>query len=98
MVKLNEVAPFSGMLAAPNRLDIVGGDTTVTLALEVFPVPPSTEVTWTLLFCSPAAVPVTFTETVHEALTASVPPARLTEPDPATAVTVPPHCCLDHWA
>ena len=45
MVKLNEVEPFSGMLAAPKALLITGGATTVMEALEVFPVPPSVEVT-----------------------------------------------------
>ena len=39
----------------------------------------------------PAVVPCTFTETVQLALEASVPPVRLTLPDPATAVAVPPH-------
>src|SRR5258708_25752027 len=67
-----------------------GGATTVMLALVVFPVPPSVDVTWVLLFFTPAVVPVTFTATVHEALNASVPPDRLTVPEPATAVAVPP--------
>jgi len=44
-VKVKEVAPFSATLAAPNALMITGGDTTVMLALEVLPVPPSVEVT-----------------------------------------------------
>ena len=90
MVKLSEVEPFSGMLAAPNALMITGGATTVIEALEVLPVPPSVEVTWTLLFFTPAVVPVTFTETVQEALAARVPPERLTLEDPTTAVAVPP--------
>ena len=46
-------------------------------ALEVFPVPPSVEVTWTLLFFTPAVVPCTLTETVQEALAAKVPAERL---------------------
>ena len=45
MVKLSEVEPFSGMLAAPKALMITGGPTTVMLALEVLPVPPSVDVT-----------------------------------------------------
>ena len=52
--------------------------------------PPSVEVTWTLLFLTPAVVPVTLTETVQLALAASVPPERLMLPEPATAVAVPP--------
>jgi hypothetical protein len=94
MVKVNEVEPFSGMLAAPKALLIVGGATTLMPALEVFPVPPSVEVTWTLLFFTPVVVPVTFTETVHEALAASVPPDRLTEDESATAVSRPPQVVL----
>ncbi len=34
MVKLNDVAPLSGMLPAPNTFDIVGGDATVMLAMR----------------------------------------------------------------
>src|SRR5580693_6908904 len=79
------------MLAAPNALMITGGPTTVMLAFEVFPVPPSVEATCTLLFFTPAVVPVTFNETAHEAPTASVPLDKLTELAPATAVAVPPH-------
>ena len=45
MVKLSDVEPFSGMLAAPNALMITGGPTTVIDALDVLPVPPSVEVT-----------------------------------------------------
>jgi hypothetical protein len=44
-VKLSEVAPFNGMLAAPNALMITAGVVTVMLAFEVFPVPPSDEIT-----------------------------------------------------
>src|SRR5258708_755065 len=74
---------------------ITGGATTVMLAFEVLPVPPSVDVTWVLLFFTPAVVPVTFTTTVHEALAASVPPERLAEPEPATAVAVPPHVLVN---
>jgi hypothetical protein len=42
------------------------------------------------LFFTPAVVPVTLTETVQLALAASVPADKLTDPDPATAVAVPP--------
>ncbi len=90
MVKLRLVEPFSGMLAAPKDLIITGGPITLIEALEVFPVP-SVEVTCTLLFFTPAVVPCMFTETVHEPLAATDPPDRLTEPEPPTAVAVPPH-------
>jgi hypothetical protein len=42
------------------------------------------------LFSTPAVVPVTFTENVHEPLPTSVAAARLTLPAPAVAVIVPP--------
>jgi hypothetical protein len=45
-----------------------------------------------VLVCTPMATPVTFTEKVHEAPAASVPPDRLMLFDPAVAVIVPaPH-------
>ncbi len=91
MVKLSEVEPFSGMLAAPKALTMVGGATTVMDALAVLPVPPLVDVTWTLLFFTPAVVPWTFTETVQLALGANVAPLKATEEDPATAVAVPLH-------
>jgi hypothetical protein len=67
---------------------------TVTLALDVLPVPPSFEETVTLLFFTPMEVPVTVSETVHWLPAASVPAERLTESDPGTAVTVPPQLLL----
>src|ERR1035441_9637171 len=67
------------------------GTATITLALAVFPVPPSVAVTLpVVLFLAPAVVPVTLTDTVQLALAASVPADRLTEEEPATAVGVPP--------
>ena len=94
MVKLRLVVPFKGMLAAPNALAIAGGPTTVIEAFEVLPTPPSVELTVTLLFLTPVVVPWILTETVHDPPAASVPPARLTEPEPLTAVAVPPQVLL----
>src|SRR5205814_10520694 len=94
MVKVSEVEPFNGIEAAPNALMITGGATTVMLAFEVLPVPPSVEVTCTLLFFTPAVAPCTSTETVHEALAARVRADRLTVQDPPTAVAVPPQVLL----
>ena len=91
MVKLSEVEPFSGMLAAPNALAMVGGATTVIDALEVFPVPATVSDTVTLLFFTPAVVPCTFTETVQLAPGASDAPERLTVDEPAVPVAVPLH-------
>jgi hypothetical protein len=90
IVKLRLVEPFSGIEAAPNALLIVGGPTTVMLALDVLPVPLSVAVTVTLLFFTPPVVPVMFTLNVHEAVAARVAPERLTEVAPAVAVIVPP--------
>ena len=61
MVKVSDVVPFSGMLAAPNALVIDGGEATVKLAEAVLPVPPLVELTApvVLVYC-PEAVPVTF--------------------------------------
>ena len=94
IVKLREVEPFRGILAAPKALMITGGAVTVMLAFDVLPVPPSVAVTCTLLFLTPAVVPCTSTETVQEALAARVPPDRLTEDEPPTAVAVPPQVLL----
>ena len=90
MVNVSEVVPFSGTLAAPNALAIDGGATTLMEAEAVPPVPPSVEVTLpVVLFCVPAAMPVTFTENVQELLAAIVPPLRLITFVPAVAVIVP---------
>src|SRR5262249_39637285 len=84
----------SGIEAAPNVvLRKSGGDTTIMDAVLLgTPVPPSADVgAVVVLFFTPAVVPVTFIETVHEALAASAPPDKLTVPDFAAAETVPPH-------
>jgi len=94
MVKVNEVDPFNGMLDAPNALMITGGARMVMLVFDVLPVPPSVEVTVTLLFFTPAVIPVTLTDTVHDALAAKPPADRLADDDPATAVAVPPQVLL----
>jgi len=90
MVKLSVLLPFNAILAGANALLIAGGTTTVMFAVEVLPVPPLVEVADTLLLFTPAVVPVTFTLKVHEVLVVKVAPARLTVPEPATAVMVPP--------
>ena len=96
MVKLSEVEPFNGMLAAPKAFAIVGGATTVIEALEVLPVPPLVDVAWTLLGFTPAVVPCTSTDTVQfgGGGGASDAPLKDTDEDPATAVTVPPQVLL----
>jgi len=93
-VKLKEVDPFKGMLAAPKALIRTGAPTIVMLAFDVFPVPPSVEVTATLLFLRPGVVPVTFKDTAHDAFAARAPPDRLTDEAPTKAVAVPPQVLL----
>jgi len=90
MVKLRLVEPFNGMLPVPNALLMLGGATTVIEALAVLPVPPSVELTVTLLVFAPAVVPVTFADTMQDAPGARLPPDKDTEDDPLTAVAVPP--------
>jgi hypothetical protein len=93
MVNVSEVVAFRAMLLGLNTLAIDGGATTLIEAEAVPPVPPSVEVTLpVVLFCVPAAIPVTFTEKVQEPLAAIVPPLRLITFVPAVAVIVPaPH-------
>jgi hypothetical protein len=90
-VKLRVVVPFRAIVGAPNVLVIAGGAITARLADAVPPVPPSIDVTApVVLFCAPAAVPVTFTPNEHDAPAASVAPVKLTLPDPTAAAIVPP--------
>ena len=90
-VKLRVVVPLMAMLAAPNVFAIVGGAMMVTLADAVPPVPPSVDVTApVVLFRTPADVPVTLTEKVHEAPAARVAPERVMLLDPGAALIVPP--------
>lgn len=92
IVNVKEVVPFRAMVPTPNALLIVGGATTVIVAvLDVAPAPLSVELTVpVVLLLSPAVVPLTSTVTVQVAgLAAIVPADKLTEPEPATAVTLP---------
>ena len=77
IVNVRLVLAFSGIEAAPNAFEIVGGVATVMLAEAVFPVPPLVELTApVVLFFVPEVVAFTFTEMVHELLIATVPPVR----------------------
>lgn len=97
IVKVRLVEPFRGTEDAPKALLMVGGATTVRVAvLLVAPAPPWVELMVpVVLFLVPAVVPVTLTATVQFALAASEPADRLMVPDPDVAVTVPPHTPLD---
>src|SRR5215510_1268988 len=70
IVKVTVVVPFSGMLAAPKALEMVGGATTFRSAvLLVVPVPPSVEVIApVVLLASPSTVPLISTLNVQELL------------------------------
>src|SRR6266700_4974628 len=75
IVKLKLVEPFSGIVAAPNALVMVGGVATARFAVAVLPVPPLVDVTLPVVLTKlPEAVPVTFTVTVQLLLAAIVPP------------------------
>src|SRR5260370_27357744 len=87
-VMVSIVVPFSGIEAAVNALLMLGGTTTVIDAFDVLPTPPSVDVTVTLLFFTPAEVPLTSTVNVQEALAARVPPDRVMLLLPAVAVIV----------
>jgi len=90
IVNVSDVVPFNAMLAGLNTLAMEGGASTLIEAEAVPPVPPSVEVTLpVVLFCKPAAIPVTFTENVQELFAAMVPPVRLIVLVPAVAVIVP---------
>jgi len=67
------------------------GPLTVTLAEAVPPFPVSFEVTALVtLFFAPVPIALTDTEKVHDALAARLAADRLTLPEPAAAVIVPP--------
>jgi hypothetical protein len=91
IVKLKDVEPFTGTLAAPKDFAITGGLATVRFALAVLPVPPFVELTAPVVLVRlPDVVPVTFTTRVQVLFTATFPPVSETLPDPAVAVAVPP--------
>src|SRR5882724_4771524 len=91
IVKVSEVVALTAMALGLNALAITGGAITLMLAEAVPPVPPCVEVTFpVVLFCVPAAVPVTFRANVQELLCASVAPVRLITLVACVPVIVPP--------
>src|SRR5215467_8735539 len=91
IVNVSVLVPFNGIELGLKALAIDGGATTVSVSLAVFPVPPLVEDTAPEVFVNaPAAVPVTFTTTVQELLTAMLPPVRLMLVPPAAAEAEPP--------
>src|SRR5215472_17592854 len=90
MVKVRVEVPFKGMLTEGlNALLIVGGATTVRLAVPVLPVPAVASLTVTLLLAAPATVPCTCKDTPQVTPGARVELARETEPEPDVAVATP---------
>src|SRR5215813_7806954 len=90
MVKVSVEVPFKGMLTEGlNALLIVGGATTVMEAFAVLPVPAVVSLAATLLLLTPAVVPWTSTESVHEVPGARLAPVSDTDDDPPVAVGVP---------
>src|SRR5437667_300717 len=91
MLKVNEVVPPTGIVAAPKDLVILGGATTVMLAVAVPPVPPSVEAMAPVVFVfNPAAVPSTLTENVQDPPAATDAPLKLTTLVASVPVIVPP--------
>lgn len=90
ILNVTVVFPPTGIAVGLKVLRILGGATTVRLAVDELPVPPSVEVTGPAVFVrTPAAFPVTLTEILHDVFAAMDPPLRLMSLDPAVAVTVP---------
>jgi hypothetical protein len=90
IVNVNFVFVFTSIVDGMNDADIEGGATTVNVAVLLGPpVPPSVEVTLVrLVLLLPAVVPVTLTETVHDAGdAANVPPERLMLAPPGDAAS-----------
>lgn len=91
IVNVRLVLAFSAMLETPKASAMTGGATTAMLAEELLPVPPSVEETLPVVLVEePAAVPVTFTENVHEEFAARLAPLRLMRLVACVAVMVPP--------
>src|SRR5713226_1255335 len=76
-------------------VEVVRAFTVTEAVLLAAPGPLSVALTTpVVLFFTPVVVPVTFTEMLHEPLAAAVPPLKLADPEPATAVVAPPHVLL----
>lgn len=83
--------PLTRIESGEKLFVMVGGATTVRLALVVGVLPSSAVESVTELFFTPAVVPVTSTLNIQLAFAAKVAPVKLIELVPAVAVTAPPH-------
>lgn len=85
------VAPFSGMVGAPNALVKVGALMTFNVPEAVFPLPPFVELMLLVaLVLAPSDVPLTSTLIVQVVLAPTVPPVKLIAEVFCVAVVVPP--------
>jgi hypothetical protein len=93
IVKLSDVVWFSGICDGTNDLLIVGGATTVTIAvLLVVPAPDSLELMLpVVLLLTPAVVPVTVTLNIQLPPPAMDPPLKLIRFPPLVVTVPPPH-------
>ena len=91
-VKLRAVLPKNKSTCESAKVLVrVGGEITLSVADAAVPFPPSVEVTGPLvLFFTPSVTARMFTLNVQDAPAGSVAPVRLTVPEPAVAVMVPP--------
>jgi hypothetical protein len=98
-VKVRDVVPFSGMVAAPKLLAMVGGRDATTIKLAVLLVAPDplslAEIGPVVLFSVPEEPGAfTFTEIAQFDNGPRLPADRLIDDEPATAVAVPPQPLL----
>lgn len=91
IVNVSVAIPVGAMELGEKDLLMEGGETTVTVALALLPVPPFVDVTApVVLFFTPAVAPVTVTLNVQLPLAASKPPLNAIVSG-VVVVNVPPH-------
>jgi hypothetical protein len=97
-VKLSEVDPLRGIVAALKALVIVGTAATLRFAVAAFPVPPFVDVAEAVTFVKlPATLPVTDTLNWHWLAVLMVAPDN-TIPVGAVVVSVPPQTVAEAFA
>jgi hypothetical protein len=99
IVKVRVLMPPPMIVPGPKAFASAGGwSPTVNEAVAV-PLDPAADVNSPVVFtCTPAALLVTSTLTVHELPAATVPPLYVITPDPETAVSVPPVHVVEAFA
>lgn len=90
IVKVNALVAFKRIVVGLKAFAIERADTTVSVAVAVFPVPPWVDETAPdVLVKVPAAVPLMLTTTVQELLAATLPPVNEMLVPPAVAEALP---------